>query len=358
MADLPTGAAAPLIDERVATWAARVVVLGVAGERDDPSEAARLRAEVAADLPAIDRAARGWTDLGHDLSPTTVRVVGRIGWVSANLAGMRGALEPLRDRLGARRAVTARAMGMQMGALFGLLSLKVLGQYVLPLGRRDEGPSHAGGGELLVVGPNVLSLGRDRPDLAADVRRTILLHEVTHRLQFDGAPWLGGHLQGLLDRYLSDARVDRSAVLHAVADLPGAVRRVKETGDVRPLLEVVLTDTQREVLDEAQGLMSLLEGHGNAAMYGATDGLVDDPDGVREHLASRRGDVTSKLLDTVGGMQMKRRQYAEGETFVDAVLERAGVGGLNRAFERAEHLPRADEVGDPDGWLARVTTSS
>ena len=64
--------------------------------------------------------------------------------------------------------------------------------------------------------------------------------------------------------------------------------------------------------------MSLLEGHGNAAMYGATSGLIADPDGVRDHLGQRRGDVTSKVLNAVGGMEIKRRQYVEGEAFVDA----------------------------------------
>ncbi len=338
----------PLIDERVAVSAARLVVIG---RRDDPAAAARLRADVAADLPAIDAAARTWSGLGRDLPATTVRVVGRIGWVRANLAGLRGAFEPLRERIGPRRAVTSRVLGVQLGALFGLLSTRVLGQFVLPLGSRVVGGAT---GELLVVGPNVLALGEDRADLAEDVRRTVLLHEVTHRLQFDGSPWLGPHLQGLLDRYLAGARVSPTAITEIAADLPGAVAKVLETGSPQPLLEVVLTPDQVEVLDEAQGLMSLLEGHGNAAMFGATADLVADPDGVRAHLASRRGDVTARLLNVIGGMEMKRRQYAEGESFVDGVLARAGVDGLNRAFERPEHLPRGEEIADPEAWLSRV----
>jgi coenzyme F420 biosynthesis associated uncharacterized protein len=362
---------APVVDERVAIWAARLVVLG---GRDDPDAAARLRAEVADDLPTIDAAARRWTGLGADLPPTTARVVGRLGWVRANLVGMRGAFEPLRVRLGPRRIVTARVLGAQLGALLGLLSTKVLGQYVLPLGGRDahggdahvrdghggdaHGAGSAHGGQLVVVGPNVLSLADERGDLATDVRRTVLLHEVTHRLQFDATPWLASHLQGLLDRYLGDARLDRMALADLAGDLPGAVLEVVATGQITPLLHVVLTEQQRAVLNEAQGLMSLLEGHGNAAMYGATAGLIDDPDGVRDHLASRRGDITSKVLDVVGGMEMKRRQYAEGETFVDAVVADAGVAGLNRAFDRPEHLPSADEVADPSGWLQRVAGSA
>jgi coenzyme F420 biosynthesis associated uncharacterized protein len=341
----------PLIDERVATSAARLVVIG---RRDDPAAASRLRADVASDLPAIDAAARAWTGLGADLPATTVRVVGRIGWVRANLAGLRGAFEPLREKLGARRVVTSRVLGVQLGALFGLMSTRVLGQFVLPLGSRVAGGAT---GELLVVGPNVLELGEQRGDLAVDVRRTVLLHEVTHRLQFDGAPWLGPHLQGLLDRYLAGARLSNTAIADVAADLPRAVAKVIETGTPQPLLEVVLTPDQLEVIEEAQGLMSLLEGHGNAAMYGATAGLIADPEGVREHLASRRGDVTAKLLNAVGGMELKRRQYAEGERFVDGVVARAGVEGLNRAFERSEHLPRGAEIADPEGWLSRVSAT-
>jgi coenzyme F420 biosynthesis associated uncharacterized protein len=338
----------PLIDERIAVAAARAVIIG---RRDDAAAAARLREEVAADLPAIDAAARRWTELGADLPPTQVRVVGRLGWVRANLAGLRGAFEPLRDKLGPRRAVTSRVLGAQLGGLFGLLSTRVLGQFILPLGSRVAGGAT---GELVVVGPNVLDLAADRGDLATDVRRTVMLHEVTHRLQFDGSPWLGAHLQGLLDRYLEAARVTGATVQELATELPGAIASSLAAGSPQPLIELVLTPDQLTVMDEAQGLMSLLEGHGNAAMFGATHGLVDDPQGVREHLASRRGDLTAKVLNVVGGMETKRRQYAEGEKFVDHVVGAAGIAGLNRAFERADHLPRGEEIGDPDAWMARV----
>lgn len=334
-----------LIDERVALWAARLVLPRASS---DPRAVAAMRAEIAADLPAIDEAARSWTRLGEDLPPTQGRVVGRLGWVRANLDGLGGALDPLVGKLRRQRAVAARVLGAQVGALLGLLSTKVLGQYVLPL----SGP---GVGQLLIVGPNVLELAEESPDLAGDIRRAVLVHEVTHRLQFDANPWLGDHLRGLLARYLEGTRLDATAVLEVAADLPGAVMRVVQTGTVQPLLEAVLTDEQMAVVEEAQGLMSLLEGHGNAAMYLGAGPVVDDAEAVRQALARRRGDATTKILNAVAGLEMKRRQYTEGEKFVREVIELRDIDTLNLAFRSAQDLPHPPDIADPGSWIERVT---
>ncbi|MDX1511792.1 MAG: zinc-dependent metalloprotease, partial [Nitriliruptorales bacterium] len=182
-------AQAHLVDERAAIWAARITA---STRVSDPGDVAALRATVRDELPAIDAAARAWTGLGADLPPVEVAVVGRLGWVRLNLAAMRGAFDPLTETLGDKRVKKARrVLGAQLGAIFGLLSSKVIGQYILPLG----GP---GGGRLVVVGPNLLDLAEHNPDAADDIRRSVLLHEVTHRLQFDATDWMGAHLRDLL----------------------------------------------------------------------------------------------------------------------------------------------------------------
>jgi coenzyme F420 biosynthesis associated uncharacterized protein len=337
--------ATPLVDQRVALAAARLVA---PTRRTDATEVARLRADVLGDLPAIDAAARRWSGLGSDLTPTTCAVVGRVGWVRANLAALDGAFDPLATRLRGDRRVAARVLGAQLGALFGLLSAKVLGQFVLPL----AGP---GTGRLVVVGPNLLDLADEHGHLAGDIRRTVLLHEVVHRLQFDAVGWLGDHLRGLLTRYLDHARIDSGALLDAAARLPDAIAEVRTTGSVQPLIETVLSPEQAAVVAEAQGLMSLLEGHGNAAMFDGGDGVVGSPDAVREALASRRDDVTTKVLTAVAGLELKRRQYAHGEAFVRAVVADGGIATLNRAFDAPGNLPSSDEIEDPAAWVARVT---
>jgi coenzyme F420 biosynthesis associated uncharacterized protein len=307
---------------------------------------------VTADTAAADAAARAWTGLGADLPPTRVRVVSRSGWVRANLTGLRGALDPLAERIAERsaspvRPLAAQALGVQVGALLGLLAGKVLGQYVLPLG----GPGQA---QLIVVGPNLLDLAGRYGDLADDIRRTVLLHELAHRLQFDGASWLGDHLRGLLTRYLDAARLDGGALLEALGRLPEVLRAVREDGTAQPLLHAVLNQEQRAVVDEAQALMSLLEGHGNATMYAAADRLVRDPERVRASLERRRSDLVSRLLTLVAGMELTRRQSQEGEVFVRAVVDQVGTRGLNRAFAGPSSLPTLDEIRSPERWLDRV----
>ena len=311
------------------------------------ADAARLREAVRAELPEIDAAARQWTQLGADLPPTEVRVVGRMGWIEANLGVVSGIFDHLAEQVPMRPAGSAQIVAVQLGTLFGLLSTRVLGQFVLPL-------ADSGGGQLVVVGPNVLDLAEGSPEVADDLRRTVLLHEVAHRLQFDAVPWLGPHLRGLVRTYLDEGPTDPAAILRITRRLPGAIVEAIRGGGMEPVMQALLTAAQVTTLDRAQALMSLLEGHGNATMHLATDDVVEDPGGVQEALAERRDDLAGRLLRQVVGLQRKQRQYDEGEAFVRHVVTAGGVERLNRAFAAPDQLPTLAEIGDPASWLART----
>lgn len=333
-----------MLDTRTALATARLFMpAGVS----DPDAAADLRRRVAAEWDELDAAARDWSQLGTDLPPTRGAVVGRMGWIRANLVTMAPITEMMAERLERRSPSAGRVMSVQVGALFGLLSTKVLGQFVLPL----AGP---GSGHLVIVGPNVLSLATEFGDVADDLRRSVLVHEIVHRLQFDGTEWLGEYLRQLLRDYVDATDLQPERVKDLAAHLPQALGEAVRSGSPEPLLSTVLTPPQQELMERAQGLMSLLEGHGNAAMSLGAEAVVHDPDAVREALESRRGDLTSKVLTAVAGMDIKRRQYVGGEAFVREVVASVGVAGLNRAFAGPEHLPTVDEIEDPAAWLRRT----
>ena len=54
------------------------------------------------------------------------------------------------------------------------------------------------------------------------------------------------------------------------------------------------------------------------------------------------------------GFDAKVRQYDIGERFVAEAVERAGMEGFNRVWERPSNLPTLAEIARPDEWLARV----
>lgn len=330
------------------------------------ADVARLRGQVADAVALADRASREVTTLGGDLGPATARVVGRGAWIDANLASMRFLTDPYAEQLLQRSnlpaTLSAKAVGAQIGAIFGFLSTRVLGQYEVFL------PGGETPGRLTLVGPNLLHAERE---LAADDDGTgidsgdlvlgVVLHELGHRLQFEGVPWLRGHLQGIITTYLSETQIDPDRLRSGLVTLR---ERVKEGGlDVRDVLAAFLTPEQAAQMEQAQAMMSVLEGHGNIVMDWGVEELADDgvdPSRVRKALNRRRGSQKGpgKLVGKALGLGMKAEQYASGERFIAAVAEAHGRAAFHRVWEGPVFLPTPDELEDPEAWVRRVNATS
>ena len=92
-----------------------------------------------------------------------------------------------------------------------MLSQRVLGQYDLALLDATVPP------RLLLLAPNLAlaarNLGVDRDELVL----WVTIHEITHAVQFSGAPWLREHLGGMLRELIDGLQVTlagRSASEH------------------------------------------------------------------------------------------------------------------------------------------------
>lgn len=340
-------------------------VAALSGVRADGADVARLRAMVAEAVRRADGPSRQATGLGAGLAPATARVVGRGEWVAANLASMRHLTDPhaprLLSRSGVPGAASRQAVAVQVGLVFGYLSTRVLGQYEVFL------PGGATPGRLTLVGPNLLQLERDlAADADSDIEpaelvQGVVLHELGHRLQFEAVGWLRPHLRGIMDDYLGQAQVDADRIRGGLKALRSKLLSGKV--ELQDLLEAFLTPEQAGRLEEAQAVMSLLEGHGNVVMdWGAelmgTEGV--DPARVREALNRRRGRTggPGKLVAKALGMGMKAAQYAVGEAFIIDVADRHGRATFNRVWDDPDHVPTADELTDPDAWAARITRAA
>jgi coenzyme F420 biosynthesis associated uncharacterized protein len=275
-------------------------------------------------------------------------------WVEANLRAFERMLEPfaqkvLASRQGGTLASTRRVvLGAQVGALLGYLAHRVLGQYDVFLPPDDEGL-------LYFVGPNIVGLERKHDFPPHAFRLWLSLHEVAHRVQFGGTPWLRGHLSGLMESYLDSVELDPKWLIEALRRAVDEVRRDPSAYRGFGWIFLLMTPDQREMVRQMQAVMSLLEGHGNFVMNQVARDRIPDAARFNRALRERRNRPgVEKVLHKIMGFDVKIRQYDLGERFVSRVVSQVGMDGFNRVWDRAGNLPTIEEVGLPDTWVARV----
>jgi coenzyme F420 biosynthesis associated uncharacterized protein len=291
--------------------------------------------------------------------PARGLLLDRAGWVEANIASMQRLLAPLTTKVGDRVArsplapVGRRVAGTEMGMLLGWAGKRVLGQYDLLVPDDPERPS--ADDAVYYVGPNVLGLEKRYAFRPRDFRLWIALHELTHRAQFTGVPWLRPYFLSLVEQSLSLVEPDPTRLLRVIGKVTDDLRRGRNPLDDGGLVGLFATTEQRVLIDRTQALMSLLEGHGNLVMNHLGREHVDGQARMAHILQARRstGGVTA-LVQKLLGFEMKMRQYEVGERFCDAVVAEAGLPALDAAWQSPEHLPTLDELDRPVEWLRRV----
>ena len=336
----PRGGRAHLIDwDEIATLAAG----RVQGSRLLP--AARKRLETRYQRMATEVTPALLETVGGDgrLRLPDFQALDRLSWLELNIGLMRRALEPLE-----RSAVVANSLIAQAGRaglsryvalLLGVLSGRVLGQFDPQLLGREP-VEHA----LYLVEPNVADW-QDQEDLPGDdLRRWLILHELTHAWQFAAHPWLRDFLNGELGRLValaagaSDGRGPRPGSLPSLRALTVGV------------------PSQLAAVRRVQATMSLVEGYGNLVMNLVGRRLLPGFDRLEAAYTRRSGQRSplEVLLWRLTGLELKLQQYRVGEAFSRAIHERHGMTVLNRAWESPDTLPRPEELRDPDRWYRRV----
>jgi coenzyme F420 biosynthesis associated uncharacterized protein len=346
-----------LIDWRFAAATAKRLV--PAGPQVDREQAHAVVAQLRELAMVAEDHVKAFTRLDPGDDAGAVVVVDRPGWVSANIDGFRVILEPVIDRLVAKRrlpsplalTVGSRVTGAELGSILAYLATKVLGQYEIFL------PEGQGTGRLTLVAPNIVATERSLGVDPRDFRLWVCLHEMAHRLQFTAVPWLRDHLQAEITAYVDAIDLDPMSLLRRLGQLLGAaVGRSKEGERPTSLIEIVQSPAQRAVLDRITAVMSLLEGHAEYVMDAVGPDVVPTVADIRARFDRRRHDISpfDRVVRQVLGLDAKMRQYSEGSAFVRAVAERVGVDGLNTVWRSPETLPTRAEIHDPDAWVRRV----
>ena len=330
-----------------------------------------IRAESVAPL-AQDFARRvsDYTGLALPAELPPLEAVNRPRWIAANLATMRPLMEQMASRLEsgsssssakrrqgwalglpeAVRAASGMVLGVQVGALTGMLSQRVLGQYDLAILDPSVTP------RLLLVAPNLAQAARTLDVDEQELVAWVTIHEVTHAVQFSGAPWLRGHLAGLLGELIEG--LESSVSLGALFKLsdPGSTRELIERVRRGDLLRLAVGEKRWGLVERMQATMTLVEGHAEHVMDEIGAELLPSLPRLRAAMTRRRTSrgLPWRVLERLLGLELKLRQYESGRQFCDAVVAEGGPQALARAWSSAEALPSTAELESPEVWLARV----
>jgi coenzyme F420 biosynthesis associated uncharacterized protein len=278
---------------------------------------------------------------GGRWAPAAIEPVGRRDWVRFNVRIFRQMLEPLRSleamlpgslllRLG------RGGMTRYLGLMLGLLARRVLGQYDPALLAAEPLAS----GDLVLVEPNVQAWARKDGLPLEELRRWLAMHELTHAWEFRSHPWLQPYLEGLLKEVLVGRLAEgaRPSALELLRTLTIGVGR------------------QWKAIGKLQAAMTVLEGYGNLVMDEV--GRRHLPNFALLERAYRRRQEQRPPLERaflrLTGMEMKMKQYVQGERFCRAVLESGGASLLARVWEGPASLPTTAEIGRPDLWMERM----
>jgi uncharacterized protein (DUF2342 family) len=331
-----------------------------------------------------------YSGLSSSTELPSLELVDRPGWIAANLKSMRPLLAPITEQVadgkgplaGPLRSASGLLLGAQVGALTGMLSQRVLGQYDLALLDASVKP------RLLLLAPNLAqgarTLGVDRDELVLWVS----IHEITHAVQFAGAPWLRDYLGGILKELIDGLQVSlggkssdgdgdgntdgdehaqgaangkRNGWLGSMPKLPelpdpAQLREIVERARRGEVLRLTLGEDRWQLVERMQAAMSLIEGHAEHTMDAIGADVLPSLPRLRAAMNRRRENkgLPWRVLERLLGLELKLRQYEQGRRFCDAVVDAGGPQALALAWSGPDALPTPAELEDPSLWIARV----
>ncbi|HLB21770.1 MAG TPA: zinc-dependent metalloprotease [Solirubrobacteraceae bacterium] len=321
-----------------------------------------------------------YSGLGVPSVLPALEAVDRAEWIAANLRTMRPLVGGLSERIGEGtgplaaplRMASGFLLGAQIGGLTGVLSQRVLGQYDLALLDDSVTP------RLLLLAPNLAIAARNLSVDRDELVLWVTIHEITHAVQFTGAPWLREHLGGMLKELIDGLQVslacpgsqdgdgsdngkakdDGTPSWRRMPKLPDPadLREMAERARRGELLRLTLGEDRWALVERMQAVMSLIEGHAEHTMDAIGAEVLPSLPALRRAMNRRRESrpLPWRVLEKLLGLEMKLRQYEVGRRFCDAVVAQGGPQALARVWSGPEQLPSPQELAEPARWLARM----
>lgn len=295
---------------------------------------------------------------GVETDPTTEAIlVDREGWTRHNLRSFSYIVEPLAAKFagaagsGPLDAVLKQLgpalLGMQMGAMVGMMSEGVLGLF-------DAGlPTAEPSGTVLLVA-NIEAFATESDLDPRQVRLWSALHEAAHGA-LAGRAWVRPYLVELFRDLADSVEPDTGAMAgwqEELADPAKLEARLSQGGGFAGLFGGPLQDDH---LDDIRRLLTVLDGYGSYLVERASAGLLPDLASIREAMSSHhRNRGAQAMVSGLLRLEPTAGTHGPAAAFCAEVADRWGEAAVHRVWERPDSLPATGELSDATGWAARA----
>jgi coenzyme F420 biosynthesis associated uncharacterized protein len=304
------------------------------------------------DAAALAAAAKSYRSLASKLEKPMLDFVGplpkgatlpplqaldREGWLDLNLEILRRVVDPVLEsgRVPNSLIVEVGRAGVNryVGYMLAFLGRRVMGQYDPQLLVAEP----MGGEGLYLVETNVAEWQRAAGLPEEDLRRWLILHEMTHAWQFAAHAWL----RPFMERSMQ-------ALMETATKKGHPAARIASFAGVLP--------AQWRVMREVQAVMSVVEGYSNLVMNELGGKLLPGFEQLERAYQERSSgkSALTVLIWKLTGLELKLQQYKRGEAFCRAVFDKHGLAMLNRVWEGPESMPALGELGNPAAWYRRL----
>ena len=272
-----------------------------------------------------------------------VRNLTRMEWIEANLDSYSRLMEavlPGRPPVG-----TVELNSASIGLALGVFSTRVMGQY---------DPGLAGSpGVLWMVEENIAELAEAAGTGMREAALWVMVHELAHRAQFVGNPWLAPELLRLIRGLAAGSTI---SPLDLVANLVDALVKARSLRDLDPLAALLPPDLH-DRLERLTSIMTVLEGQAEWVMRSVDRSTLPGIELLEQAVDRRRhGSGANRLLSGAIGLGAKQRQYRRGYEFFHAVA--SARPGLERmVLGSAANVPLSSELDEPAAWIRRVSAT-
>ncbi len=288
--------------------------------------------------------------------------VDRVDWINANIDSFRHMLSPFEPLLAPDQQsgsssllgnVNRKVVAAELGILLGYLARRVLGQYDVALLGRER----VDAGRLYYVEPNIQQAEANLKLPGKEFRTWLALHETTHVFQFEAIPWVRPHFNSMIERYFVFLQDDARQLGESVKNFRIFLDRIRSQGSSSgSWIEALMNDEQRELFNEMQAMMSIIEGYSNHVMNAIGRDLLKSFDSISSKFEQRQQNRSQveQLFAKITGLDLKLEQYRQGQKFIDTVVERRGHDTAKLVWRGPEYLPTLVEIRNPDLWLTRI----